>query len=138
MAITGSCLCGAVRYAVESAPALAGNCHCRDCQKSSGGPYAPIQFFPESSLTTSGEVRYFAKTGDTGSLAHRGFCPICGSQVFTRADSLPGLIGILAGTLDDTACYKPQVDIYVSSAAPWDHIPPGATTFAKMPPKPGS
>ena len=38
---TGGCLCGQVRYECSADPFFMGNCHCRDCQKSSGGAYEP-------------------------------------------------------------------------------------------------
>ena len=36
---TGGCLCGAVRYESEGAPVFSLQCHCRDCQRSSGTAY---------------------------------------------------------------------------------------------------
>lgn len=139
MTISGSCLCGAVRYQSSSSPVIAGNCHCKDCQKSSGSAYAPTLFVPLDTMTIEGEVRYFESAGATGAKVQRGFCPTCGSQLFSKSESMPTLIAVRAGTLDDTSQYQPQVDIYVSSAAPWDYIPPHAVTFDKMPPaKPGA
>ena len=35
--ITGGCLCGAVRYESTESPVNGGYCHCRMCQKASGG-----------------------------------------------------------------------------------------------------
>ena len=34
--ITGSCLCGAVKYEINGDPVFAGLCHCKDCQKYTG------------------------------------------------------------------------------------------------------
>src|SRR3569833_2689121 len=31
-------------------PAFSGNCHCRDCQRSSGGSLTPAMFFPETAV----------------------------------------------------------------------------------------
>ena len=39
-AITGSCLCGAVRYSSSAQPTLTAFCHCRSCQKTGGGGYS--------------------------------------------------------------------------------------------------
>ena len=48
---TGGCLCGAVRYECSADPFFMGNCHCRDCQRSSGGAYEPDIGLPAAALT---------------------------------------------------------------------------------------
>ena len=120
--MTGGCLCGDVRYESDAAPVYQLMCHCRDCQKVSGGPYAPIIFLPEPSLAVTGEVRYFESTGSSGKAIERGFCPRCGSHLFGRLERLPGLLSIRAGTLDDPSQFKPKLHIHASQAAPWDPI----------------
>lgn len=136
MNLTGQCLCGAVKYQCSAEPVISGNCHCKDCQRASGSAYAPTFFVPENAISIQGEVKYFESAGGSGKKAKRGFCPQCGSQLFGKPESLPGLIAVRAGTLDDASQYQPKVDIFVSSAAPWDFIPPSATTFPEMPPGP--
>jgi hypothetical protein len=52
---TGRCLCGAVRYKLESAPFDAGYCHCRICQLASGAPVMAFATIPRSDyVITSG------------------------------------------------------------------------------------
>jgi len=41
---------------------------------------------------------------------------------------------ITAGSLDDPSLYKPTLDIFTSSAQPWDHMHPALAKFPKMPP----
>jgi hypothetical protein len=41
-AFTGGCLCGEARYECSSRPLTKVKCHFRDCQRVSGGPYAPM------------------------------------------------------------------------------------------------
>ena len=48
--ITGSCLCGAVRYSSSAQPSLAAFCHCRSCQKTGGGGYSVNVAVPSASL----------------------------------------------------------------------------------------
>ncbi|HEY9649165.1 MAG TPA: hypothetical protein V6C95_00775 [Coleofasciculaceae cyanobacterium] len=43
-------------------------------------------------------------------------------------------ISIQAGSLDDPSWFKPQADIYVASAQPWDYMNPDLPKFAKLPP----
>src|SRR4030095_7964467 len=36
---SGGCACGAIRYETTAEPVIMLHCHCRDCQRSSGGPF---------------------------------------------------------------------------------------------------
>lgn len=132
---TGGCLCGAVRFASDAEPVFTGNCHCKDCQRTTGGPFTPAMFFPESAVNVSGTTTNYRSFGDSGKYIERSFCPTCGSQLFSRCEVLPGLLGLKAGTLDDPSLFKPGADIYVASAAHWDHMNPGLPKFAKNPPQ---
>jgi len=71
--------------------------------------------------------------GDSGKRVSRGFCPSCGSRLFNAIAARPEIVAILAGSLDDPSIYKPIVDIYTSSAQPWDHMDPQTVKFLKMP-----
>ena len=130
---TGGCLCGEVKYATNLEPDFAGNCHCKDCQRSSGGAYTPAMFFPEAGVSVSGEPKYFKSKSDAGRFIERGFCPNCGSQLFTKLEMMPGVLGIKAGTLDDASKFTPRLDFYVASAPPWDHMNPELPKRDKSP-----
>ena len=56
MQLSGGCLCGSVRYECSTQPVIEGNCHCRDCQKSSGSAFAPTFFVPENSISRTAEL----------------------------------------------------------------------------------
>ena len=131
---TGGCLCGAIRYECTAEPVGAGHCYCRDCQKSAGSGHASTLFVPNAALTVSGEVKYYEKQADSGRAVRRGFCPSCGSQLFSRAAVLPDFVGIRAGSLDDPSWVKLTMAIYTSSAQPWDVIAQDLAVFPEMPP----
>jgi len=135
MNLSGNCLCGAVSYLCKVEPVMAGNCHCNDCKKSSGSGYSPTLFFPEPSVSISGEVKFYESKGKSGKLVSRGFCPNCGSQLFGKPEVLPGLIAIRAGTLEDTSKYKPQLDLFTSHAVEWDVMDESLPKFSEMPPE---
>jgi hypothetical protein len=121
---SGQCLCGEVTYSSNIEPVFAGNCHCKDCQRSSGGAYVPAMVFPEKDVIISGEVKYFESKADSGDTHQRGFCPNCGSQLFGRFSNMPGMVGIKAGTLNDTSNYVPMLDFYVKSTPHWNFMSP--------------
>ncbi|MGE5659645.1 MAG: GFA family protein [Actinomycetota bacterium] len=130
---TGGCLCGAVRYECSAQPVSMGICHCRDCQQATGSAFAAAMLVPQNAVTITGNVTYYDVTGDSGSIVSRGFCPICGSRLFSKPP-IPELMGIMAGSLDDPSWFKPQAEIYVASAQPWDYLNPDLPKFAKLPP----
>ncbi|MDR3391602.1 MAG: GFA family protein [Sulfuriferula sp.] len=121
---SGQCLCGEISYSVDIEPVFTGNCHCKDCQRSSGSAFIPAMIFPEKDVVISGEVKYFESRADSGNMHKRGFCPNCGSQLFARFSNMPGILGIKAGTLNDSSNYVPKLDFHVDSAAPWDFMNP--------------
>lgn len=130
----GGCSCGAVRYECTGDPVIMGNCHCRDCQRASGGAYTPVLGVPRSTVKITGEVKYYESKADSGRIAKRGFCPNCGSSLFGLPPSFPDLIALAASSLDDPSIFKPAMDIYTSSAQPWDHMDASLPKFPKMPP----
>ncbi len=127
--LSGGCACGAIRYETDADPMLMLNCHCRDCQKASGSAYAAIVVVPEPAVRLTGEPRYHKSIGDGGKAVERGFCPTCGSQVLTKLERMPDVLGLKAGTLDDPSLYKPAMDIFADSAQPWDHMNPDTKKF---------
>ena len=63
-----------------------------------------------------------------------GFCPECGSPLFPMNDTYKEkIIAIKVATLDDPSWFKPAVDIWVSSAQPWDILRPDKEKFDKEP-----
>ena len=122
---TGGCLCGRVRYECSADPFFMGNCHCRDCQKATAGAYEPDIGLPAAALKVTGAVKYYDKKADSGNTLSRGFCPECGSSLLEKTSAMPDLEMITAGSLDDPSLYKPTLDIFTSSAQPWDHMQSG-------------
>ena len=133
---TGGCACGAVRYESSMSPLMAGTCHCRDCQRESGGFGAPALFVPQAALHVTGEVKYHEITADSGNSIRRGFCPTCGSPLFGKPAVMPDVVGIRAGSLDDPSLFQPSMDIFTASAQPWDYMDPEIPKFAKAPEQP--
>lgn len=130
----GGCACGAIRYEVEGEPIFAGHCQCRDCQQATGGGHASVLAFPIAAVKLTGSAKEYASEPQPGDRKYSGFCPNCGSPLFSRIDSLPGVLMIKAGSLDDPNQMTPHMSIYRDSAAAWDYMDPALPSFPKMPP----
>lgn len=133
MSIAGGCLCGAVRY-VCAEEVGGGHCHCIDCRKTSGTGHCSHMIVPEAAFSVSGDLRFFDKPADSGNMVSRGFCPKCGSAVYSTNAGMPGLVFVRASSLDDVEAFKPQMIVYTDRAASWDRMDPSLPGFAKMPP----
>jgi hypothetical protein len=131
--LTGGCQCGAVRYECSAEPLFTGNCHCRDCQKSTGGAYVPAFAVPAQAVKITGDVKYYESRADSGNMFNRVFCPICGSRLFGKAAALPQFLLVTAGSLDDPSRFKPSMDFFTASAQPWDHMNPELPKFPRQP-----
>ena len=132
-AIEGGCLCGAVRYTATEQTG-GGHCYCNDCRRSSGTSHCSHMMVPEDGFSVSGDVRFFDKPADSGNVVTRGFCPTCGSAVYSRNSGMPGMAFIRVSSLDDPAVFEPAVIVYTSRAPDWARMDDALPAFAEMPP----
>lgn len=92
--ITGSCLCGSIRYQISGQPGPVWGCHCKECRKSSGHFGAASQV-DRQDIRVEGSPRWYESTPG---VARRGFCGTCGSYLFWEeidADHLFVLVGAM-------------------------------------------
>lgn len=76
---TGSCLCGAVRFAVAGPLQPPDACHCAQCRKQSGHFWASTDI-PQAAVTIHGadNLTWYRSSAKV----RRGFCATCGSFLF--------------------------------------------------------
>ena len=134
--IQGGCLCGSIRYTGEAQPLMVVACHCTHCRKQSGSAFSVNVVVPLAALEFSGDTpATFHDVGDSGLPVRRRFCAKCGSPLFTELDSMPGVAGLKAGTLDDPSWAQPQANIWCASALPWVSMDADAPRFDANPPQ---
>ena len=131
---SGGCACGAIRYQSSVEPVLILHCHCRDCQRSSGGPFSSFVIVPKDALTLlQGSLQFHDRPSEAGGQTHRGFCPTCGSPILVKTDSQPQIVAIRTASLDDPSGFTPQMDVWISDAHPWDYMNSALAKFEKYP-----
>jgi hypothetical protein len=134
MAHGGGCLCGQVRFSIEAEPMGARMCWCRDCQRIASGSGTVNVLFPEEAVCFTGEITTIERKADSGNTVERGFCPKCGSQLYSRTIDPKGTpVRIRAGTLDDPELMAPQAIIWTDSAPSWAVLDPELPHHPKGP-----
>ena len=133
---SGRCACGAIRYTGAREPVAMLNCHCRDCQLSSGAPFASGIVVMTADLEISGTPKTYAVRASSGGFATRSFCADCGTPLFTSSDANPGFTSIRFPSLDDASEFKPMLDIYTASAQKWVCLDQAIPHFSQSPQQP--
>jgi hypothetical protein len=112
--LSGGCQCGRIRYRVHGAISECNVCHCRMCQKASGGPF--MTFFnvaTEAVTWTRGELATFASSN----IAARGFCRDCGTPLTYQRR--PERISLTIGSLDEPAAVAPESRLSSETVLRW-------------------
>lgn len=130
--LTGNCLCGDIGYKVDGDIKFQANCHCSDCRQSSGSPFATLVFVDADDIKITGETKSFSHKVDSGNTLTKQFCPNCGSQMFSSNSANP-VFGIKAGTINEQAEVKPQLNVYAASKMDCTLLDDSIPAFDKMP-----
>jgi len=121
--VTGSCLCGGVRFEVTLPFSDANYCHCSRCRKHSGAEAAVTARVPrEQFKLLSGEELIRVYEPDDGG-AVKAFCSVCGSSLFGRRWPEGDEIAIRLGTIDGDPQIRPELHSFVDSKPPWSELP---------------
>jgi len=124
--ITGSCLCGGIRYAVSGPIGPIVHCHCTTCRKAHGAAFSSVAAVADADFSLSGGElleRYESSAGK-----HRHFCSRCGTQLYAKRDGTQHLI-LRMGSLDDHPRSTERSHIWVSQKASWYTIDARLPTF---------
>ena len=109
--LTGHCLCGAVMITVAGAhDPRAAACHCRMCQRWSGGLFLSFEA-DAAGVTVEGPVARYASSG----FAERAFCAVCGSHLWVQ-DFGDTIYELMPGLFDAAVNWPLRSEIYVDRA----------------------
>ena len=117
MKIDGGCHCGYITYEVEADLERTTICHCTDCQRLSGSAFRVVVRVPGDTFKiTAGEPTIYVKTGESGARRVQGFCPRCGTSIYSTAEGdEPKFFSVRVGTVRQRAALVPQVQISLTT-----------------------
>lgn len=131
--VSGSCLCGTVRYEVTGPFNSMMSCHCSMCRKQHGSGFATYVSAP------IGQFRWLA--GEDAIMGYQSSeqgtrynCKVCGSVVPMMMPSY-ALAVIPAGPLEGDLGIAPQAHLFVGSKAPWYTITDSLPQHPEYPPE---
>ncbi|MEZ5682204.1 MAG: GFA family protein [Erythrobacter sp.] len=101
--MSGGCQCGAVRYTAQIDTEQAYLCHCRMCQRATGGVSIAFIGLPKSDLVWNSGPDWYASSP----IARRPFCSKCGTSLgfsFNEGENMD----ITVGSLDEPYGIEPH------------------------------
>jgi hypothetical protein len=110
-AMSGGCQCGRVRYEADVGNDEAYLCHCRYCQRATGGVSIAFKNLAKTAVRWTGEAPDWYQSSP---IAHRPFCSRCGTPLgfaFPDGDN----IDLTIGSFDDPARFRPKHHFGVES-----------------------
>ena len=135
---SGSCLCGAVKFAVDGPLKQVIACHCTMCRKQTGHFFASSAAWNDHfELVEDRGLKWYRSSEQS----RRGFCGECGSVLFFATDG-EDKVSIAAGALDGSTDLKLAAHIFVADKGDYYALEDGCPQYEEggdnvpMPPRP--
>ena len=125
--IRGGCLCGAIRYESIGEPYNVTHCHCEDCRKNAGAPFATWASFRRDNFQfTKGKPREIECAGRV-----RGFCATCGSALTFMSQSDADEVDVTVATFDRPEIVTPADHIWTEDRISWIKLADNLPQYAR-------
>lgn len=117
--ISGSCLCGQIKYSITGSVSEIVHCHCKTCRKAHGSAFSSVAAVNDQDFILSGSDHL--KSFESSPGKERFFCSHCGTQIYAKRAETEHII-LRLGSLDDDPKVDEKNHIWVSQKAPWYSI----------------
>ena len=131
----GQCLCGALRFVTKSEPLRVTFCHCKFCQRATGGAYLVEPVFQREyfEVTRGTPKTYGHRSVGSGKILTVNFCANCGTKLFLELERFADVIGAFGGTFDDPNWFERTPEnskhIFLDFAQHGTVVPSGIKTY---------
>ncbi len=128
--VTGSCLCGSVKYTLNSEPQMALNCHCNICKKITGSAFESVLLIDQADFEIN-QGKDHLTVYQISKKAKKHFCNRCGTPIYNLHRLAPGKAIVHIGSLDDPTCIEPSINLHAENMLPWMLTIRDMKTFAQ-------
>jgi len=117
VSVSGSCLCGAVKYRAETNIRRVVNCHCGLCRRMNGSAFSSYAVIPFKALVIFGamDLRSYAVTPR----ATKHYCGKCGTPLFNLNTKYSGACMLYLGAIEGGETYSPSLNVYCEDMLSW-------------------
>ena len=116
---SGSCLCGSIRFEIESFASDIYKCHCTRCRKQFGGASGAAALASEEGFVWKSGTDLISRYRPPGSEFDTCFCSTCGSLVPLHLEE-KALYYVAMGLLDDSPGIPFTRHIHLDSKVDWE------------------
>ncbi|HEX3141648.1 MAG TPA: GFA family protein, partial [Rhizobacter sp.] len=115
-AYTASCLCGGVKFRITGKLAPIQVCHCSQCRRAQGTPFATNVPVVRSAFQLDSGAELLSEY-ESSPGKRRAFCSRCGSPIYSRRDEMPDTLRIRAGLIHEALPVRPVAHFCTASKA---------------------
>jgi len=114
--LSGSCLCGKVKYGISGTVGDIVHCHCKTCRKAHGSAFSSVAAVSnvDFKLLCTENLGCFESSPGK----NRYFCSNCGTQIYAKRDGADHVV-LRLGSLDDDPKSKEKSHIWIAQKATW-------------------
>ncbi len=126
--ISGSCLCGAVRYSAPPPTLFCAHCHCDYCRRAHGAAFVTWFGLREESCRVASEddmLRWYVSSQQS----RRGFCGRCGTTLFFASELCPGEIHVALATATTPIDRQPELHCFHDQRVAWVRVDDGLPVY---------
>lgn len=112
----GRCLCGAIKFDVETPVHACVNCHCESCRRQCSAPmttYIGVLDGQWKWLSTTPKV-FNSSPG-----VERSFCDTCGTPISFRSDKMSGVMHFYVAAMERPEELKPTLHVAHEEKLSW-------------------
>jgi hypothetical protein len=130
----GGCSCRHVRYRMTGKPLFVHCCHCRWCQRETGGAFVLNAMIEADRVQLlAGGIQMIDTPSNSGRGQRIARCPKCFVALWSHyAGAGDSVSFVRVGTLDEPDTQPPDVHIFTASKQPWVQLPAGVPVFAEF------